>query len=105
LGVTDSWPGPADRIRDALPDDAPVHERTIFGGLAFLFIGNMFCCIVHDALLLRLGPDGVQRALAPPDVRPMDDEVEAHLTASGSCDEAFADHGRQPLEWHSQGAR
>jgi hypothetical protein len=46
-----------------LADDAPVHEGTIFGGLAFLFNGNMFCGIVHDALLLRLGPDGVQRAV------------------------------------------
>jgi len=52
----------------------------------------------------RMNPNDVCAGAAP--VGELDvDEVEAHLTASGSCDEAFADHGRQPLEWHSQGAR
>lgn len=62
----------ADRVRDALPDDAPVVERKMFGGLAFLLNGNMFCGIVHDALMLRLGPDGAPQALAGAHVRPMD---------------------------------
>jgi hypothetical protein len=63
----------ANRIRDALPDDAPVEERKMFGGLAFLLNGHMFCGIVHEALMLRLGPDGGQRALAEAaHVRPMD---------------------------------
>jgi TfoX/Sxy family transcriptional regulator of competence genes len=31
----------ADRIRELLPDDAPVTEKKMFGGLAFLVGGNM----------------------------------------------------------------
>lgn len=60
------------RVRDALPDDAPVAERKMFGGLAFMLNGNMLCGIVQDALMLRLGPDGVPQALAEAHVRPMD---------------------------------
>lgn len=62
----------ADRVRDALPVDGPVVEHKMFGGLAFLLNGNMLCGIVHDALMLRLGPDGAPRALAEAHVRPMD---------------------------------
>jgi hypothetical protein len=52
----------------------------------------------------RMNPKDVCAGAAP--VGELDvDEVEAHRTASGSCDEGFADQGRQPLEWHSQGAR
>ena len=62
----------ANRVRDVLPKDSPIDERKMFGGLAFLFSGNMFCGIVHDTLMLRLGPDGAQRALVKAHVRPMD---------------------------------
>ena len=62
----------ADRVRDAVPHDAPVVERKMFGGLTFLLNGNMFCGIVHEALMLRLGPAGAPRALAEAHVRPMD---------------------------------
>lgn len=62
----------ARRVRDALPDDAPIRERKMFGGLSFLFNGHMACGIVGDALMLRLGPDGAQQALNEPHVRPMD---------------------------------
>ena len=62
----------ADRVREVLPHDGPIHERKMFGGLCFLFNGHMVCGIVHDALMLRLGPDDAGRALAEPHVRPMD---------------------------------
>lgn len=45
----------ARKVRDALPDDAPIGERKMFGGLSFLFNGHMACGIVGDALMLRLG--------------------------------------------------
>jgi hypothetical protein len=44
----------------------------MFGGLAFLLGGHMFCGIVKDALMVRLGPEGASRALGQPHVRPMD---------------------------------
>ena len=61
----------AGRVRAALPDEA-VDERQMFGGLAFMLGGHMFCGIVKDSLMVRLGPDGAERALGQPHVRPMD---------------------------------
>ncbi len=47
-------------------------ERRMFGGLAFMIDGHMGCGVVGDALMLRVGPDGYQDALARPHARPMD---------------------------------
>ncbi len=62
----------ASRVRAALPPGAAVSERQMFGGLAFLLGGHMFCGIVKDALMARLGPEEAGRALDQPHVRPMD---------------------------------
>ena len=62
----------ADRIRDVLPAGEPVSERQMFGGLAFMLGGHMFCGVVKDTLMARLGPDATGRALDQPHVRPMD---------------------------------
>ncbi len=61
----------ADRVRAVLPP-ADVTERQMFGGLAFMLDGHMFCGVVKEDLMLRLGPDGAERALEQPHVRPMD---------------------------------
>lgn len=62
----------ADRIRDVLAGSAEVTEIKMFGGLAFMVRGHMACGVVHDDLMLRLGPDGADAALGRPHVRPMD---------------------------------
>jgi TfoX/Sxy family transcriptional regulator of competence genes len=62
----------ADRVREVLPRGEPVTERRMFGGLAFMLGGHMFCGIVKDALMVRLGPEAADRALDQPHVRPMD---------------------------------
>src|SRR5262245_50459763 len=62
----------ADRIRKALGPDATVTERKMFGGLAFLREGKMFCGIVKDELMVRVGPERYAESLARPHVRPMD---------------------------------
>ena len=62
----------ADRVRTVLPAGEPVTERQMFGGLAFMLGGRMFCGIVKDALMARLGPEAAGRALGQPHVRPMD---------------------------------
>jgi hypothetical protein len=49
-----------------------VTERQMFGGLAFMLGGHMFCGVVKDTLMARLGPEGADRALDQPHVRPMD---------------------------------
>lgn len=62
----------ADRIRRALGPRDDVEERKMFGGLAFLRDGKMFCGIAKDDLMVRVGPDGYEEALEKPHVRPMD---------------------------------
>jgi TfoX/Sxy family transcriptional regulator of competence genes len=62
----------ADRVRAVLPAAEPVMERQMFGGLAFMLGGHMFCGVVKDALMVRLGPEGAAHALREPHVRPMD---------------------------------
>jgi TfoX/Sxy family transcriptional regulator of competence genes len=43
------------RSRAALPGDAEVTERRMFGGLAFLLGGHMFAGIAGNELMVRLG--------------------------------------------------
>ena len=62
----------ANRIRELIATAGDVTEKKMFGGLAFLIGGRMFCGIVKDALLARLGPEAAGRALDLPHVRPMD---------------------------------
>ena len=62
----------AERVRGVLPDPAMVSEQKMFGGLAFMVGGHMFCGVMRDELMLRLGPEGAQQALTRPHVRPMD---------------------------------
>ena len=62
----------ADRIRRALGPDPAVTERKMFGGLAFLRDGKMFCGIVKDELMVRVGPARYEEALERPHARPMD---------------------------------
>ena len=62
----------AARVREAVPADAEVTERKMFGGLAFLTGGRMFAGIVGRELMVRLGYEGAQRALESDHVREMD---------------------------------
>ena len=62
----------ADRIRDAVEIRGGVTERKMFGGLAFMLDGHMFCGVVGDELMLRLGRERAEAALDRRHVRPMD---------------------------------
>ena len=62
----------ARRVRAVLPATGEVTERQMFGGLALMLDGHMFCGVVKDTLMVRLGPDAASRALEQPHVRPMD---------------------------------
>lgn len=62
----------ARRIRRAVGPRSPVSEKKMFGGLAFLHDGRMFCGIVKDDLMVRVGPERYEAALAETHVRPMD---------------------------------
>jgi TfoX/Sxy family transcriptional regulator of competence genes len=62
----------AERIREALAQTPGVTEKKMFGGIAFMVGGHMACGVVHEDLMLRLGPDGAADALTRPHVRQMD---------------------------------
>jgi TfoX/Sxy family transcriptional regulator of competence genes len=56
----------ADRVRAQLPAGEAITEKRMFGGLAFMLGGNMAVGVRGDGLLVRVGPDGAQDALAQP---------------------------------------
>jgi len=62
----------AERIRTALRSRDDVVEKKMFGGLTFMVAGRMACGVVHDDLMVRVGPDGHDEAIAQPHARPMD---------------------------------
>ena len=62
----------AERIRRALAGRQGVSEKKMFGGIAFMLRGNMCCGIVRDDLMVRVGPERHEEALAQPHARPMD---------------------------------
>jgi hypothetical protein len=62
----------AERVRRVLPGDVSVRERKMFGGLAFMLGGHMTCGVVGPDLMLRIGAERSERAVAEPHVRRMD---------------------------------
>jgi TfoX/Sxy family transcriptional regulator of competence genes len=64
--------GLAERIRAALEDERGVTEKKMFGGVAFLLDGKMFCGLATDDLMVRVGPERYAEALKRPHARPMD---------------------------------
>jgi len=62
----------ADHIRVIVGDGPGLSERKMFGGIAFMLNGNMFCGITRDDLMVRVGPDRFEAALTSPGARLMD---------------------------------
>ena len=62
----------AGRVRSALSDTAGVSEKKMFGGLAFMLNGNMCCGVDKTNLMLRVGPERYEAALAKPHAGLMD---------------------------------
>lgn len=62
----------ASRVRELLAGRRGVTENAMFGGLAFLLDGKMFCGILGTELLARVGPEAHDAAMARPHVRIMD---------------------------------
>src|SRR5882672_2735131 len=61
----------ADRVRAVL-GETDITERRMFGGLAFLLRGHMCVGIIGHDLMVRVGPDQLDSALAEKHARPMD---------------------------------
>ena len=62
----------ARRVRGMLASRAPVTEKRMFGGLAFMVNGHMAVGVNAGDLMVRVGPNGHEEALARPHARPMD---------------------------------
>lgn len=64
--------GLAFRLRELLSERRDVVEKEMFGGLAFLLAGSMSVGVVGEDLLVRVGPERHEVALARPHARIMD---------------------------------
>ncbi len=62
----------AARIRARMDDPLGVSERKMFGGIAFMVYGNMCVGVVGRDLMVRVGADDYERAVAEPYARAMD---------------------------------
>ncbi|HKH22993.1 MAG TPA: TfoX/Sxy family protein [Solirubrobacterales bacterium] len=62
----------ADRVRDLLTARSDVSERKMFGGIAFMVGGNMACGVLGEDLIVRLGDEEGEKAVAEDGVRPFD---------------------------------
>lgn len=62
----------ADRVRDALAAQPGIREQKMFGGLCYLLDGNMAVGVESARLMVRVGRDAYEDALAQPHARPMD---------------------------------
>lgn len=62
----------ADRVRGSLARRRGVTEKWMFGGLAFMVHSNMCCGVLGDDLVVRVGAEAHDAALARPHTRVMD---------------------------------
>lgn len=62
----------AGRVRSLLTSRTDVEERQMFGGLTFMVAGRMCVGIVREDLMVRVGPEQHEEALAQAHARPMD---------------------------------
>jgi TfoX/Sxy family transcriptional regulator of competence genes len=62
----------AARIKKTLGKTKNISEKHMFGGLSFMYGKKMFCGVLKDDLVLKMGPKQCEDALKKPNVRPMD---------------------------------
>ena len=64
--------GLAQRMREALAVIPDIDEKKMFGGIGFLLNGNMACGVNKDDLIVRVGPEAYEAALAEPHTKVFD---------------------------------
>lgn len=62
----------AERVRRILSRRRDVVEKKMVGGLSFIVNGSMWCGVTGTGLMVRVGPEARERALAQPYLRPME---------------------------------
>jgi TfoX N-terminal domain len=61
----------AERVRQMLRGRRNVVEKRMVGGLSFIVDGSMCCGVTGTGLMVRVGADGLEQALALRHVQPM----------------------------------
>ena len=64
--------GLARRIRGIMVGLPGYIERKMFGGVGYMLWGNMACGVNGDDLIVRVGPEGYEEALAQPHTKEFD---------------------------------
>jgi TfoX/Sxy family transcriptional regulator of competence genes len=64
--------GLAERVRERLGVHQDVTEKRMFGGIAFLYRGNMAVGVSGSDLMVRVGPEHTDAALDRPGTRVFD---------------------------------
>jgi TfoX/Sxy family transcriptional regulator of competence genes len=62
----------ADRVREIVGLRDSLTERKMFGGIAWMLNGNMACGVLGEELIVRVGPEAHEQALAEPHTREFD---------------------------------
>ena len=97
--------GLAQRIRDVLGERPGLVEKKMFGGVGFMVHGNMACGVHKDALIVRVGLEKHEEAMARPHTKPFDITGRpmkgwGMVTSDGyESDEALEDWVRQGLDF------
>ena len=60
------------RIRTILKGRLGYEEKKMFGGIGYLFFGNMACGVIREDLMVRVGKENYTDALLKPDVELFD---------------------------------
>ena len=62
----------AERVLDILGAEPTLVQKKMFGGVAVMLQGNLACGVLKNDLMVRVGKDEYEAALARPHARPMD---------------------------------
>ncbi len=62
----------AERVRELIVGRVVAVEKAMFGGLSFMVNGNMSCGVIGEELVVRVGKERHESALARPYARVMD---------------------------------
>jgi TfoX/Sxy family transcriptional regulator of competence genes len=86
----------AARVRKILSARRDVSEKRMVGGLSFLVDGKMCCGVAGDALMVRVGAEARETALAEPHVKLMNSPAAAFPASSASRPPVAAAMRRSP---------
>jgi TfoX/Sxy family transcriptional regulator of competence genes len=64
--------GLAQRIEEALAGQPGYEAKKMFGGVGYMLQGNMACGVNQDNLIVRVGPDSYEEAMAQDHTAPFD---------------------------------